>query len=146
MKAAGVAVVARTTIPPKLVTIETIGAGVENVLELLDREGGDVTGHLAITVGGDHPSFPGVTVIEAKAQRRKPAAAHADDCDPRCPIDHSLDSADDESEIFDRCTERREEWRVQEEYAMSLSPGNRERAEILRVIAEAKRAHPECIG
>lgn len=96
MRAAGVAAVARTTIPPHLVTIETIGAGVENVLALLDREGGDITGHLAITIGGDHPSFPGVTVIEAKAQRRKPEPIerHGDECDPRCPIDHSLDVLD----------------------------------------------------
>ena len=93
MKAAGVAAVARTTIPPKLVTIETIAAGVENVLALLDREGGDVTGHLAITVGGDHPSFPGVTVIEAKAATRKADIVEHDMClDPRCPLDHSLDN------------------------------------------------------
>lgn len=93
LRAAGVAAVARTTIPPRLVTIETIGAAVENALALLDREGGDVTGHLAITIGGDHPNFPGMTVVEAKASRRKPE--HPDDC-PGCPLDHSLDGFDDE--------------------------------------------------
>lgn len=99
MRAAGVAAVARTTLPPRLVTIETISAGVENVLALLDREGGDITGHLAITIGGDHPSFPGVIVIEAKAQRRKsePVEEHEGDCsDPRCPLDHSLDGSGDD--------------------------------------------------
>lgn len=98
MRAAGVAAVARTTIPPRLVTIETIAAGIENVLALLDREGGDVTGHLAITVGGDHPSFPGVTVIEAKASSRKaPDVVPHDTClDPRCPIDHTDAGFDDE--------------------------------------------------
>lgn len=99
LRAAGVAVVARRIIRPEHegdvdVLVFEIGRAIHD----LRREGGDLTSRLAITVGGDHPQYPGVIVVEAKASEavkrgtlrvdEKPEG-HRDDC-PGCPIDHSL--------------------------------------------------------
>lgn len=69
-----------------------VGAAVARLF----ASGADVSrGHIAVTVGVDHPDFPGEVVIEAKAHAVKPrpeaadtrTEAHEEDC-PGCPIAH----------------------------------------------------------
>lgn len=45
----------------------------------------------------------------------------------------------------DACAERREEWRVQTEWAMTLPEDDPRRIENLAITANAKRMHPECV-
>lgn len=71
MRKAGVAVVARDLIDPAHLTVESgvaiLVASIEDTLERLVAAGGDVTGHLVITIGPDHPEYPGKVTVEAKA-------------------------------------------------------------------------------
>ncbi len=90
MRAAGVAEVARRVIQPEHAgNIDVIVFEVGRALHDLRRKGGDMSSRLAVTVGGDHPQYPGVVVVEAKASAVLTKHAPADDC-PGCPIDHSL--------------------------------------------------------
>lgn len=71
MRKAGVAVVARDLIDPRHLTVESgvpvLVASIEDTLERLVKAGGDVAGHLVITIGPDHPEYPGKVTVEAKA-------------------------------------------------------------------------------
>lgn len=53
----------------------------------LEVEGADMTSRIAITIGNDHPNFPGQTVVEAKASR---AVA------PRASFDYQADAVDND--------------------------------------------------
>lgn len=72
MRKAGVAVVARDHINPAHLAapfggLAALVASIENTLERLVEAGGDITGHLVITIGPDHPEYPGKVTVEAKA-------------------------------------------------------------------------------
>lgn len=109
LKAAGVAVYARDYLDPRHVNAETLTASFERALELVEKEGGDLTGRLRVDIGA-HPNFPGRTTVEVKADRRVSSDPrrlavideidpdeHSGDCsDPRCPLDHSLDGSGDD--------------------------------------------------
>lgn len=88
--AAGVAVAARRVIQPEHAgDVDVLVFEVGRALHDLKREGGDLASRLAITVGSDHPQYPGVTVVEAKAARAvtRPASA---------AFDYAADAADND--------------------------------------------------
>lgn len=69
MKKAGVAVAVREVVSdghPVTLT-GRISMAVVRALVLLHEEGADMSSRIAITIGDDHPNFPGRTVVEAKA-------------------------------------------------------------------------------
>lgn len=95
MRAAGVEVVERVFLDaaadvPAEKLVDAIAWETGVAIKRLALAGADMRGDLAITIGA-HPSYPGSITIEAKAAKK----AHADDC-PGCPLDHSLDSLDDD--------------------------------------------------
>lgn len=69
MRKAGVAVAVREVVTSVVFQPSSINLGyyVSRALESLEREGADLTSRIAITIGNDHPNFPGQTVVEAKA-------------------------------------------------------------------------------
>lgn len=88
MKAAGVAVVARVELEGRYAgKRDTYANAVVRALAELEREGADMSSRLAITIGTDHPEYPGKVLVEAKAAA---AVQHPDDC-PGCPIAHDTD-------------------------------------------------------
>lgn len=69
MKKAGVAVAVREIVSHDFtvsLSVRIRGA-ISRALLNLEREGADMSSRIAITVGDDHPNFPGRTVVEAKA-------------------------------------------------------------------------------
>lgn len=85
-KAAGAALVTRAVVPliDAIAPEEALGAYVAETVKALMEAGADLDrGRVVVTVGRDHPDFPGQTVIEAKASAKKAA----DPCD--CPVDHA---------------------------------------------------------
>lgn len=71
MAKAGVAVAVREVV--KGPTIGYMRQAIEVALHRLVAEGADLTSRIAITIGNDHPSFPGKTIVEAKAAAMKVA-------------------------------------------------------------------------
>jgi hypothetical protein len=71
MRRAHVDVVARTFLPPSITSIEATTTAIEDALERLEAEGADMSGRLVITIGSDHPDYPGRRTIEAKAASRR---------------------------------------------------------------------------
>lgn len=47
-------------------------AHIDTALEALADQGGDPLAHGVITIGNDHPDYPGCVVIQAKTDRRLP--------------------------------------------------------------------------
>lgn len=82
MKKAGVAVAVRV-----FVEGGNVHTAVSKAMVRLEMEGADMSSRIAITVGDDHPNFPGRTVVEAKA-----AASVA----PRPSFDYAADAADND--------------------------------------------------
>lgn len=79
MQRAGVAAVSRTFLPPATVTVGSLVSAVEVTLEGLESQGADLLGRIVITIGGDHPEYPGRTTIEAKAGSLTPRAGEDQD-------------------------------------------------------------------
>lgn len=86
MKEAGVAVAVRVVVPTP-VARHTIDSALMHAMFDLERNGADMSSRIAITIGDDHPNFPGRTVVEAKA-----AASVA----PRPSFDYAADAADND--------------------------------------------------
>lgn len=87
MQRAGVALVARRNLPRGLAPVAArVSPLVAEALQELEGKGADMTSRVAITIGSDHPSFPGETVVEAKVAAMK-SHDSPDDC-PGCPIAH----------------------------------------------------------
>lgn len=98
MRAAGVEIVSRSHVPllynvekDNATKLAMLSVHIEAALVGLTAQGADLDGMLAITIG-QHPSFPGTVTVEAKAASRLTEPDH----DPGCPIDHSLDGADED--------------------------------------------------
>lgn len=90
MRKAGVAVAVREVVqfqPRHETDTESIIHYVGQALRRLEIEGADMTSRIAITIGNDHPNFPGQTIVEAKASRAvKPGAS----------FDYQADAADND--------------------------------------------------
>ena len=92
MQRAGVAIVARRNLPRGVEPVaERLASLVRDALWDLEAKGADMSSRIVVTIGGDHPSFPGETIVEAKVAAMKSQHSSTDDC-PGCPIAH--DSGD----------------------------------------------------
>lgn len=86
MRKAGVAVAVREVVDTGGVT--GIAAAVSRSLFKLATEGAEMSSRIAITIGNDHPNFPGQTVVEAKAA--------ASVTPPRASFDYQADAVDND--------------------------------------------------